>query len=115
VLAKGKVPLRNSEDYQLIDKKMRELDSDRSVLVAFARSNADMHTPYELIRQGKFDESDSILADVIEALEGDHRLLPSFDKVREYLPDTGFFAKNHVNGWTIVAFALDTQQENSKQ
>lgn len=77
---------------------------------------------YLLIRQGKFLESDSLLATVIrrikesaekavpnnadEQLDIDTSTLPEFEAIREYLKPGGGFVQTNEQGWSITQFLL---------
>jgi hypothetical protein len=77
---------------------------------------------YQLIREGKFVESDSLLANLIRraqessekaeaknadaGLEIDTSLLPEFEAIRQYLQPAGGYMQTTDQGWTFTQFLL---------
>jgi hypothetical protein len=109
-----------SEIYAAHMKLLAELDSGKEehFMQIFAHSGDLVEPTYELIRQGKMPESQTILGAVIRALMAspentasqkrvfDRTLLPEFEKIRQYFGTTGVVGAVEEGGWLIEGVQL---------
>lgn len=84
----------------------------------FSMTDEEYRATYELIRQGKMPESETMLARVLNALLAppekgtlrkqriDGSKLPDYEIVRRHLGPAGFFAVSEEKGWFLKGFAL---------
>jgi len=103
-------------EVQEVRSAMEDLEPDSVAMNRIGRSKLGIRTKYELFRQGKLRESDSILATVIRRLfkeeEGvapedlDSAKLPPIDQIEKYLPNGGNFTRTEADGWSINGFML---------
>ncbi|MCC6124835.1 MAG: hypothetical protein IT426_07735 [Pirellulales bacterium] len=110
--------LRNDADYRLVSEtigKMRPKDKCAGV---FSRTDEACRPTYEMIRQNKMPESESMLGRLLNQLFGEgkkgqprkHKLdgsqLPEYDAVRRYLSPAGLQATAEEDGWFIKGFTV---------
>ncbi|MEK6249423.1 MAG: hypothetical protein N2C12_14675, partial [Planctomycetales bacterium] len=84
----------------------------------YSRTNRDFEATYELLRQEKADQLQSIYGMLLSQLLGEIRdeetgelqidfsTLAPFAGIREYLGMVGVVGKNRNNGWYVVIVAL---------
>ena len=82
----------------------------------FSLTEEEYRATYELIRQNKLPESESLLARFLNALLGsdeetrqqriDGSKLPDFDVVRRSLGPAGMAVSSEKNGWFLKGFTL---------
>ena len=86
------------------------------------RTELAWRVKYQLMREGKFLQSDSLMATIMrrikesaekaasksapEKLDIDTSLLPDFEKIRQYLQPSGGFLQTTDQGWTFTQFLL---------
>jgi len=114
--------LASTIDFQIIGKKLEELGDERCAGM-FSRTDKEYHATYELIRQGKMPESETMLGRVLNTLFGagkkgvlrkqeiDGANLPEFDFVRRYLGTAGGFGVSEEDGWFLKGFMLSKEAE----
>ncbi|MCS7237811.1 MAG: DUF3352 domain-containing protein [Thermoguttaceae bacterium] len=110
--------LVRSVDWMIVDEMIRSLGGSEECLRIFYRSDQMYRPTYELIRQGKMPESESILGRFLNTLLGpeeggeirkqkiDGSKLPDFEVVRRHLGLVGIFGREEENGWFIKGFML---------
>ena len=110
--------LIRSVDYLLVDETLRTIGGEEGCLRIFYRADQTYRPTYELIRQGRMPESESLLGRFLNTLlseedgEGirkqriDGSKLPDFEVVRRHLGLVGVFGRTDSNGWFIKAFML---------
>jgi hypothetical protein len=110
-----------SEDVQLVDTHLRRLGAGEDSLRSFSRTDEEYRPTYELIRQGKMPESESLLGrclnrllgpedpDVLRQQKIDGSRLPDFQAVRRYLGPAGVFMRSEQDGWYVSGLLLDKQ------
>ena len=110
----NKQPLAVTPEFERVEGKFRQLGDTDGRFKAFADLRKDMYTSYELLRLGKGESSESILARLVlglfsataEAEEVDFSRLPEFEQVKHHLGHLGMIGKGHPKGWLIQAFVL---------
>lgn len=115
--------LKSDADYQLIDEQIKKLGPNAKCLRAFSRTDEEYRTTYELIRQNKMPESETMMAKLLNGLFGegkkgevrhqriDGRQLPDYQVVRRYLGPAGFQATSEQNGWFLKGFTLSKESQ----
>jgi hypothetical protein len=113
--------LATSVDYQEVDAALAQLLSGDAAVRCFVRTDEAYRPTYELLRQGKMPESETLLGKVLNRLlttpededEGilrkqqiDGRQLPSFEMVRRYFSPLGTAVRSTDTGWVIVGATL---------
>ena len=90
-----------SEDVQLVNTHLDRIGAGEDSLRSFSRTDEEYRPTYELIRQGKMPESESMLGrflnrllgpddeDVLREQKIDGSQLPDFQAVRRYLGPAG--------------------------
>ncbi len=101
-----------------VGAKLRELGGEKAVFRGFSLLDRDLLTTYELFRQGKAADSDSLYVTALNRLLGglaeeddaptapDYAKLPPFTAIQGRLGATGMFARNEPEGWLVVGFIL---------
>ncbi len=114
--------LASAVDFQVIGKKVEELAKERCAWV-FSRTDKEYRATYELIRQGKMPESETMLGRMLNTVFGaakkgvlrqqelDGSKLPDFDVVRRHLGTAGGFGVSEENGWFLKGFMLSKDAE----
>ncbi|HEY6565263.1 MAG TPA: hypothetical protein VIY86_12245, partial [Pirellulaceae bacterium] len=101
-----------------IRKSLAEIGSDQSSAEVFSRTADQMRISYDLLKQGKMPESQSLWGRVLnqfmsggdpnspreQRLDGDN--LPDFDQVEKHLGPIGVYLKADPNGWLIAGVGL---------
>lgn len=109
-------------DFQVISDKLKELGEERFAGV-FSRTDKEYRATYELIRQGKMPESETMFGRVLNTVFGtgkkgvirkqevDGSKLPEFDVIRRHLGTAGGFGVSEENGWFVKGFMLSKGAE----
>lgn len=113
--------LSQSVEYQQVTKALEQFGVKAKCARGFAKTDEQYRATYELIRQNKMPESETMLGRILNAVIGsgkkgvprkqeiDGSKLPDFDFVRRYLGPGGFQAtseKGPFQGWFIKGFVL---------
>ena len=113
--------LTNSGDYQLVHARMDELAAGPRCGWSFVRTDEAFRPTYELIRQGRMPESETMfgkflnrmLTTEVEKEEGilrkqriDGSGLPSFEMVRRYFGPAGRALRSEPDGWLLTGTVL---------
>jgi hypothetical protein len=110
--------LRNAADYQLVNETIDGMQPKENCVRVFSRTDEEYHPTYELIRQNKMPESESMLGRILNQLFGegkkgqprhqklDGSQLPEYDTVRHYLAPAGLQATAEKDGWFIKGFTV---------
>jgi hypothetical protein len=111
--------LVRSVDWLLVDETLAAMRGEEGCLRIFYRADQTYRPTYELIRQGRMPESESLLGRFLNTLlseeDGDgirkQRIdgskLPDFEVVRRHLGLVGVYGRTDPNGWFIKAFMLN--------
>lgn len=113
--------LVNAGDYQLVAARMDQLAGGPRCGYSFVRTDEAFRPTYELIRQGRMPESETMfgkflnrmLTTEVEKEEGvlrkqklDGSDLPSFEAVRRYFGPAGRVLKSEPDGWVLTGTVL---------
>jgi hypothetical protein len=110
--------LAQRADYQRVRQALTRLGAGHDSFRFFTRTDESYRATYELVRQGKLPESETMLARLLNALLGpveegtvrkqeiDGSKLPEFPLVQKYLGPAGLFVQSEENGWWIVGCLL---------
>ena len=110
----GQQALDNTKDFVMINHALTKLGAGQDAVRYFSRMDKEFHTTYELIRQGKMPESETLLGDALNRLFGPEEKgvlreqqirgdkMPDYDKVRVYLGPAGLFVQSEDNGWFVA-------------
>lgn len=123
-------------DYKLVYAALDQLGAGSDSFRSFARTDESFRPTYEMLRQGKMPQSDSIMARILNRLLGsdeegvtreqqiDGSKMPEFQAVRRYLGPAGLYArpiyaqqgsKTEI-GWLVVGCLLTKEAvANQKQ
>ncbi len=114
-------PLTRDVDYQLVDATIKQLKPQEKCARVFSRTDEEYRPTYELVRQNKMPESESILGQLLNMLFGEgkkgvHRhqkidgsQLPEYDVVRHYLGPAGMQITTEKDGWFLKGFTLNKE------
>lgn len=115
---KPREPLTKAVEYQLVSKALAKLDFPQKAAQSFAKTDEQYRPPYELIRQGKMPQSETLLGRVLNTAFGagkkgtlrkqeiEGSKMPDYDIVRRYLGPSGLQAESEPQGWFIKGFLL---------
>ena len=113
--------LDSAGDYREVESALKRLFSGEISLKSFLRTDEAYRPIYELLRQGKMPESETLLGRVLNRLlsptdeedEGivrkqriDGRQLPDFEMVRRYFGPAGTLVRSEEDGWFVVGATL---------
>ncbi len=113
--------LGTSGDYREVENAMTQLLPGEAAARCFVRTDEAYRPVYELLRQGKMPESETLLGRLLNRLlsppddegEGllreqkiDGRKLPEFETVRRYFGPAGTIVRSEDDGWFITGATL---------
>lgn len=113
--------LINDGEYQMIDIALDKLGAGNDCVRLFSRTDEAYRSTYELIRQGKMPEAESLFGKLMNRLfepedEGavreqyiDGAEMPDYEIVRRYLGPAGWFIRSEDEGWSITGCLLNRQ------
>jgi hypothetical protein len=112
-------PLADEPDYQAVTREIQKFDATKC-LRFFSRTDKEYYTTYELTRQNKMPESESLFAKLLNGLFSDKkkgtrkqkvdgREMPAFKHVCGYLGPAGLQATSEEDGWYIKGFTMTKQ------
>lgn len=110
------------DDYRRVIEAIEREGGQSRAFQRIIRNNLSWRAKYQLLQQGKFAESDSLLATVLrrirersetaqnrEELKLDMSKLPPFEMVEKYLQPAGGYVSTTEDGWSIASFLLRKQ------
>lgn len=111
--------LAHDVEFRVIEKIMTDkLGAADTSLRTFSRMDEEYRPTYELIRQGKMPESETMLGRVLNSIFGvdedgdlrkqeiDGSKLPDYDFVRRHLGPAGMFGVSEPEGWFVKGVML---------
>ncbi len=112
--------LRDAEDYKQVTKALQRLGATEDNFRLFSRTDEAYRATFELFKQGKMPEAETLLAKVLNRMLGsgeegvvreqqiDASKLPDYQIVRRYLGPAGFYvnAEPTGDGWFVVGTLL---------
>jgi hypothetical protein len=105
-------------DFARVDAALKELGQKQDSFRAFSRTDLAYRVTYEMIRQGRMPEAETLLAKLLNGLfapededslrpqQIDGAKLPEFEKVQAYLGPAGFFIQSDEKGWSLQGCLL---------
>ncbi len=111
-------PLSSDIDYRVTEAAIAKLGIDARSAQLFSRTDEEYRPTYELVRQGKMPEGETLLARILNAVLGTgrrHELrrqqvdgseLPDFEVVRRYLGPAATVVTSEADGWFIKGAML---------
>jgi hypothetical protein len=112
-------PLVKDVDYQLVNETINQLIPQDKCARIFSRTDEEYRTTYEMIKQNKMPESESMFAQFLNKLFGEGKKgavrqqkidggkLPDYELVRHYLSPAGMQITAEKDGWFLKGFTLD--------
>jgi hypothetical protein len=106
-------------DYQAVEEALQQLGLEENSFRFFTRTGEAYRPTYELMRQGKMPEAETVLGKFLNRLwepaeEGQLRTqlidgtkMPEYDLVQQYLGPGGFFIRSDADGWTAIGCLLE--------
>jgi hypothetical protein len=95
---------------------LKELGAKTPAFDRMVRTKLSLRAKYQLLRQGKLRESDSLLATLAKRLFEDEdggqpdplnaAKLPPLKQIEKFLPDGGSFIESTDEGWSVTGFLL---------
>jgi hypothetical protein len=113
--------LAQEKDYQRVQPVLLNLGSKADSFHFFTRTDESYRATYELFKQGRLPEAETMLARLLNAILGpqeegvvrkqelDGSKLPNFDLVKKYLGPGGLFTQSEEDGWWLVGCLLKKQ------
>jgi len=109
--------LTRSIDYRRVNAAMEQMGIEEKCSRMFSRTDEEYRATYELIRQGKMPESETILGQLLNRMLGDTNgslriqqidgeKMPDYDVVRRHLGPGGTIVAAENGGWFIKGFVL---------
>lgn len=112
--------LEAAKDFERVGKALDGLGAGKQALRHFVRTDKAYNTTYELLRNNKMPEGETVLAKTLNRLladedaeEGDIRKqeidgskMPEYSEVRKYFGPAGFFGTTEDEGWMITGCLL---------
>jgi hypothetical protein len=113
--------LGTAGDYREVENALSQLSTGEVAARFFVRTDEAFRPIYELLRQGKMPESETLLGRILNRLlsppddeeEGilreqkiDGRQLPEFEMVRRYFSPAGTIIRSSDDGWIVVGATL---------
>jgi hypothetical protein len=121
--------LEHAGDFQEVERVMTELLAGPISAKFFVRTDEAYRPIYDLIRQGKMPEAETLLGRVLNRMltppesedEGilreqkiDGRKLPDFEMVRRYFGPAGTVVRSDEDGWFVVGATLSKQATQAR-
>jgi hypothetical protein len=111
-------PLAELDDYVRVQTALTRLGAGQDSLRGFTRTDESYRGTYDLLRQGKLPEGETILARILNNVLGsgkkdevrkqqiDGSKLPPFEEVQKYLGPAGSYVHTEDDGWILVGCLL---------
>ena len=116
--------LADSDEYKLVGDALAKLGAGEDAFRFFSRTDEEYRVTYELFRQGKMPEAQTVLGKLLNRMLGGNvkkgelreqelsgEKLPAYRSVRHYLGPAGSFIRSEENGWLITGILLTKKGE----
>jgi hypothetical protein len=114
--------LKDDVDFQLVEAELGTFKPTEKCFRFFSRTDEEFRPTYEMIRQNKLPESESMLARSLNVLFGegkkgarrqkiDGSQLPDYQIVRRYLGPAGLQVVSEPDGWFLKGMLLSKEAE----
>jgi len=114
--------LAASADFQVVSTELKAVGDSQISLRFFSRTDEGYRPTYELIRQGRMPEAESIFGkllnrllveddeeDILREQVIDGSKLPEFEMVRRYFGPVGATIRSEDTGWFVTGFSLNKE------
>lgn len=112
--------LERNPDYLTVMEQIEKLGGDEACLKSFSLTEEEYRPTYELIRQGKMPESQTLMARLLNSFLApepgkpreqriDGSKLPDYEVIRRHLGPAGLYGKAEKDGWFLKGFTLPKQ------
>lgn len=120
-------PLVEDVDYQLVNETINRMNPTEKCARIFSRTDEEYRPTYELVKQNKMPESESMLGQFLNMLFGDGKkgavrhqqidgsTLPDYEVVRHYLNPAGMQMTAEKDGWFLKGFTLNMEAVKGEQ
>lgn len=110
--------LSNSTDFGIVRAELNRLVPGEHSVQTFSRTDEEYRAVYELIRQGRMGESETMLGKLLNNMLGDGKdgsirkqkidgsKLPDFETVRRYFGPGGMSVVSEEDGWSLTGFTV---------
>ena len=111
-------PLKDDVDFLLVEEELKKFEPKEKCVRMFSRTDEEYRPTYELVRQNKMPESETMLARILNGIFGegkrgeartqkiDGSQLPDYQVVRRYLGTAGLQATSEAEGWYLKGITL---------
>jgi len=119
--AGAKSSIDKAKDFVRVEDALNKLGAGDKSLRFFTRTDKAYHTTYELIRQGKMPESETLMGSVLNRMLGPEERgvlreqqikgekLPEYEKIRQYFGPAGVYVLSEEDGWFAAGCFLPKQ------
>ena len=126
-IAGGQQSLAKAPDFIRVSDALKKIGAGNNSFRVFSRTDKAYHTTYELIRQGKMPEADSMFGNLLNRMLGpeeegvlreqqiDGDKMPEFEKIREYFGPAGLFVDSEEDGWFVTGCLLNKEDKPAKK
>jgi len=113
--------LTQANDYQRVRAELVKQGSKLDSFLFFSRTDESYRATYELLKQNRLPEAETILARLLNSLFGpkedgvvrqqeiDGTKLPNFVEIQKYLGPGGLYIQSEDEGWWLVGGLLKKQ------
>jgi len=110
--------LDKAVDFQMVVEEVKKMNVQGQCAFIFSRTDEEYFPTYELIRQGRMPEAETMLGRLINTIASeddasqmreqkiDGTNLPEFNAVRRYLGPAGLVVGSEKEGWIVRGFTL---------
>lgn len=118
ILLEKNEPLAGSAEHEAVNKALTALAADLDSFRMFTKTDEAYRGTYELLRQGKMPEAESLMGKLLNRMLGpdeegvlreqeiDGTKMPEFEKMMKYLGAAGAYVRSEEEGWLIVGCLL---------
>lgn len=115
--------IAHAADYKVVDLVFADMGMTKQphFFQAFARTDETIRPTYEMIREGKMPQSQSLLGKIVNAIfanpdeprgtvrkqQIDGSKMPEFESIRRHFGPAGLFGVTEEEGWFIKGFLLE--------
>ncbi|MEN6448936.1 MAG: hypothetical protein ABFC96_00455 [Thermoguttaceae bacterium] len=122
---KKQKPLSGEADYRAVQQQITKFKPQEKCVQFFSRTDEEYRPTYEMVRQNRLPESESLFAKSLNALFGqgkkgtrapkiDGTQLPEYKAVSPYLGPAGLRATSEPTGWYLKGFTLTKETKAGK-
>jgi len=114
--------LGGSVDLKLVQDELKKFAATENSAMTFSRTDEEYRSVYELFRQGRMPESETMFGKLLNLVLGDNNKsnvpreqrfdgskLPDFEAVRRYFGPAGVTINTEDDGWFLTGFTLNKQ------